>query len=574
MTDINAGRLTFEVGIDRREAARINRETRALGKQLGRALNISGATKASEDDVQRLANTVRGLRNSWQATGSATAQTKRQLRGVRAEALRLRPALEADAKGFARLSVVARQATATLDAMENRMNRIGLASQVNLGLVRAFTGALATLGAGVGIYGLARVSDGLTAAAQEAHAARIALEIFNTELGNTNQSAEEGDAVLSRLADRFKVLKEDVADSASVLTRSGFTLEQLEIVLERVGASAIARGRTALEGFEALAQSVAGLTSAPLNNIGIAGNITNTFFAEYASSIGKAKDELTEFERAQAITLGIVKETNSELAALDSALSGVTESTLELELAKARARKEIGTLFTPAVVSAQEGLADLFNSLTNLLQTNEGVRAFIISLGVMPETLGLVGEASAEIFQGLGEVISGFSKLARGNLLEAFEGLEDIVPVDALLSALDRFVEGSQTALADLALDITDIGVEGDPEATFEALRVAFDTQIAQLSADIRTSLNTELAKLPVEGEVTVEGLLGAFEEARVRLNEAIGKMHAEFADVDLGTITVNAGVDATATDIATAVLVDVAERARGAKDALSTSHR
>lgn len=107
---------------------------------LGRA---SADVKAQ---VAQLSNEVRVLRNNWQRTGADTEAVKARLKQLADQAGVLQKELLATDGGFekfnaeiARLATAGRSAEATIAGIENRMSRLGLASQVNLATTQALS---------------------------------------------------------------------------------------------------------------------------------------------------------------------------------------------------------------------------------------------------------------------------------------------------------------------------------------------------------------------------------------------------------------------------------------------------
>lgn len=113
-----------------------------LVPQVSRAQATLGGTTAEVlAKTQALAGEIRRLRNDWQRTGQATTETKARLAELANETARYALELREADGGTVRfksqldqLAVAGRSAQATIDGIEGRMSRLGLASQVNLAL--------------------------------------------------------------------------------------------------------------------------------------------------------------------------------------------------------------------------------------------------------------------------------------------------------------------------------------------------------------------------------------------------------------------------------------------------------
>lgn len=124
-----------------REAAKLATEQRKV------------ADREVRDRVQQLVNEVRVLRNEWQETGEGTQETKDRLRDLMVEMSSMRTELREGEDGWerynaeiARLATAGRSAEATIMGMEGKMSRLGLASQVNLGVFGALQGQMSRFG--------------------------------------------------------------------------------------------------------------------------------------------------------------------------------------------------------------------------------------------------------------------------------------------------------------------------------------------------------------------------------------------------------------------------------------------
>lgn len=142
------GQATRELNKLSREQAGAAREANKLATEQRRV-----ADREVRDRVQSLVNEVRVLRNEWQETGEGTQETKDRLRDLMVEMSSMRTELREGEDGWerynaeiARLATAGRSAEATIMGMEGKMSRLGLASQVNLGVFGALQGQMSRFG--------------------------------------------------------------------------------------------------------------------------------------------------------------------------------------------------------------------------------------------------------------------------------------------------------------------------------------------------------------------------------------------------------------------------------------------
>lgn len=142
------GQATRELNKLSQEQAGAAREANKLATEQRRV-----ADREVRDRVQSLVNEVRVLRNEWQETGEGTQETKDRLRDLMVEMSSMRTELREGEDGWerynaeiARLATAGRSAEATIMGMEGKMSRLGLASQVNLGVFGALQGQMSRFG--------------------------------------------------------------------------------------------------------------------------------------------------------------------------------------------------------------------------------------------------------------------------------------------------------------------------------------------------------------------------------------------------------------------------------------------
>lgn len=270
-----------------------------------------------------------------------------------------------------------RLAETTAAAARGEITRLGLASQVKLGVGAALQAyGPQALGAANGLFQFARASD----------TARIAQGLFQKSVEKTGNSSEAAAQVVARLADALGVSTDMARESIRGLLRQGYTLQQAFTALQGAGASALAAGRSAADGMQGYVDAVTSGTSAMLNQIGIAENLS-TFYQRQARELGKTVDAMTRQEKVQAELALITAATSDEVAdltALQSGLGGAVNSTTR-ELAEAQ--KQLGEAVVPVAINAARALTrvlDVFNALPQPVQTTVTIlAASAVAIGVL-----------------------------------------------------------------------------------------------------------------------------------------------------------------------------------------------
>ncbi|WP_034407807.1 hypothetical protein [Deinococcus murrayi] len=361
----------FDVGVNSAAQSAAAFEARAASlrariDELDRAVRITRANfqagfgEASPEEINQLTERMRALTRELNQVGDVA---RREFGEYSREAQKV-----ANAN---------RLAETTAAAARGEITRLGLASQVKLGVGSALQqyGPQA-MGAANGLFQFAQASD----------TARIAQGLFQKSVQKTGGTSEEAARVVAKLSDTLGVSGDAARDGIRGLLRQGYTLQQAYTALEGAGASALAAGRSAAEGMQGYVDAVTSGTSAALNQIGISENLF-PFYAQYAKSIGKTTDELTRQDKVQAELLLIQKATSDEVAdliALQSGLGGAVNST-NRELSEAQ--KQLGESLVPFAVNGARALTrvlDVFNALPDgVQQTTTLLLASAVAVGVL-----------------------------------------------------------------------------------------------------------------------------------------------------------------------------------------------
>lgn len=367
-------------------ASGLDQDSRALttlGLSMQRAdRSMERANRQMDESViaaEKYRKASQGLRNAIEGRGISEAEGAELASKWAQEAREAAAQTEQWSDEYNTLMLGAARLERTAATLEGRITKLGLSKNVAIANAERLRSSwlglqniLAVLAGGAGFSRMIAFTD--QAARSSAEAANEVAMFFNI-LEGRGMSAAEGQRMLSLLAREFKETEESIAGSAATLVRQGFTLEQITTLFQRAGASAIAAGREAGRGFEAMGDAVASMNSARLNAIGIAGNIS-TWLQQEARLLGTTADMLSEEARARAIVNGVMSETGEEYENLQTLLSGFVGVQSEAAAVADRFNRSLGTGFAVVLAPLIRGwtaLQSIFLSLPTALQTLIGM---------------------------------------------------------------------------------------------------------------------------------------------------------------------------------------------------------
>lgn len=399
-----------------------------VGQAARSAAVFEAQASALRARIQELERAVRITRAEFQ-TGLGEA-SKEEVAKLSAEMERLQGELgqvgQEAKENFGQYSREAQQvananrlAATTAAAARGEISRLGLASQVKLGV----GGALQQIGpqanfAAVGLFGLAQASD----------QARISQGLFEKTVQKSGQSSTEAQKAVAALMDTLQVSRGDAEEAIRGLLRQGYTLAQAQEALTGAGASALAFGRSAAEGMSAFVDASASMSSAALNNIGIGENLS-TFYQRYAQKLGKTTDELTKQEKAEAELSLIRAATSDEVGDLTALLGGMAGESSSAARELGEAQKELGQVLVPLATNGIRTLTaflDVFNDLPEPIKTTVTLLgASAVAVGVLAAPVGAVVSGVRGLTEGLGALRGGAAATAAatGAAAEAGESL-------------------------------------------------------------------------------------------------------------------------------------------------------
>ncbi|WP_261665491.1 peptidoglycan DD-metalloendopeptidase family protein [Deinococcus sp. Marseille-Q6407] len=312
------------------------------------------------------------------------------------------------------------------------------------GGLRGFQGGLLGLSAGLDIVD--RLSDGmreLTGQAGEwadaTNKSATAGKVFDLTLARFGVRMDEANGAAERLASKFGMSVDEVKDSMTTLIRAGFTdMGKLEEVMTGAAASAIAFGRDASDGFERVGDAAVTGLSAALNSIGISENL-GPAFDQYAKSVNKTADALTQQEKAQVLANLVMTATGTEVEALSSIQNDYVRSKQEMALAEKDFSKAMGELTMPAVQQFNQLAASAIGTAAQMARAfAEGKDPLQVLAQAFPQLSGVV-ENLRSVWGALDPVMQqakntfGLVAGAFGRFMQALKAGEN--PVEALAQA-------------------------------------------------------------------------------------------------------------------------------------------
>lgn len=394
-------------------------------------------------------------------------------------------------------------------------------------------------------------AENLFEIANQSDEIRLKLESFEQAVRTSGESLDEGTLAVQRLAEKFQILPDQVANAVGLLLRKGFKIKDAIVILERFADAAVNVGRDIADGLEAGASALLQERSILLNSVGIAENIS-TAYNQYAKALHKSVQALTEAEKRQALMNLVMQSTANRVGLAEKYLAGfrgqVQRLSKEWRLFVSDFGKGIAAAFAPFITGARVVL-QLLNAMPKEIRILLGVMSTLGSLsvflgGVLFLTVSNVLRFVTTVKKTLADTIKSLQlailAYRESNAVIAQLGLSSAATakhLDALsLSLLSSAAAASSPAFAhfieNLSLIATDgglarkavIGLADDLRKAFEATAVTdvarFDVLKRQLDA-VGSSLSKDLVAF--RGfEATLIGALRKLSGKRVDLDKLI----------------------------------------------------
>lgn len=261
--------------------------------------------------------------------------------------------------------------------------------------------------------------------------ARYAGENVSASLGKASEITTDG--LLSTT---------EAATALKNLLARGFTTDQAVEMINRFKDSAAFGRQSSLAFGEAVVSATEGIkneNSMLVDNAGVTKNVAK-MWDEYAASIGKSSNNLTQAEKRTAEYNGVLKETEGQLGNSAIAAEGMEGSTAKMDKAINDAAVTIGQTFMPAAIA-------IVNTIT---QGFQGAMEY----GIKPMLFGFeaLGIKASEATSKVGVAIDFMTSPSKWNTagIEAYSKQLDslsAIAVDMLTESAARLSGVSQSAV-------------------------------------------------------------------------------------------------------------------------------
>lgn len=214
--------------------------------------------------------------------------------------------------------------------------------------------------------------------------AEVAFQSFNLILGDT------ADLMLTDLRRASKGLVSDfeLVDNANKALALGIDRNQLPKLLEVATARSKIFGRTVSQAFNDLSIGIGRQSRMILDNLGIILDLDKVY-EDYASTLGKTSDQLTELEKKQALTNSIIEQSKPIVDSQIFLLETTNEKLQRLGAQWDNLKQKVGE-FTLAVSDEVTGL----NSERDAIKSN--IDSLIGMDGAYEETIQIVQDLTNE----------------------------------------------------------------------------------------------------------------------------------------------------------------------------------
>lgn len=345
----SGGTPTMRIGVDLtalRNAPNIAREAgRATAREISNAFkSVQAEQRLALEQARQTTATLRG--QQAQVTATTRAESAQRIASARAESAAQQQAARAAASATIEEQ---RRITATHRSEIRAREQAARAGQGG-GFSLAGIGreALGAFGIGLGVSGaiqLARSVDELARVAAQAERTRGAYDRLATGVGASASSMLSSMRVASRglISDADLVLNANRA----MLLGVADTAEEMGQLLEVARVRGQAVQISTSEAFTRLAQGIGKREIEILDELGIVIKLIPTY-EEYAKSIGKTANQLTEAEKSAAIFNKVIKGSAPLVAAAADAADTAADKYERLDAAQDNLAKSMGNVLKDA----------------------------------------------------------------------------------------------------------------------------------------------------------------------------------------------------------------------------------
>lgn len=328
-------------------------------------------------------------------------------------------------------------ASSTINTVKADLNKLGESAGSLTDLSSAFSG----LGKAAGLVGaaLSAIEVGKTVV----ELAQVGAQAQRVETSFDTLTRQAGIASDGLLASLQKSSQGTIANTELMLTSNrALVLGVADTTTEmsQLMDVAIARGKllglSAQQAFSDLVTGIGRMSPLILDNLGI---ITGgeKVFADYAKSIGRSSDSLTDMERKQALVNKVIAESKDLVAANAAAGVDAAASFERISAAFTNLKTDLGELFGPAIAAFAEKLAVAVDSATNAVKSGGGTLQIDAALGNVQAAQQSVQQLGSDLAQ------------AKQFLSEMTVGTEAYKEQQELVNRLQGDFSGQQRELTD-----------------------------------------------------------------------------------------------------------------------------
>ena len=339
---------------------------------------------------------------------------------------------------------------------------------------KGITKTMKTISIALGGLAVGKLIKDSLSAASELESAFVGLESILTGQGRSFSKAK---AFINDYIQDGLIPLTDAITAYKNLAARGYNDEQIQQVMERLKDAAAFGRQSSYTLGEAVRTATEGLkneNSILVDNAGVTKNVSK-MWEEYAKSIGKTRNQLTQQEKIQAEVNGILKETQWQVG--DAAKYADTYAGRLAALGKTLhdIKINLGNAFMPIVNTVLPMLQTLFNWLSRV---TAAFAAFAQALfGKAPQVQAKATQAQAQAMEELGDATAKAGKQAKG-AVASFDEIHQLNQAEA-----GGAVVGGGILPAEEPAGVLDDGIGGAIE------QVA--TKAEELAGKIRTAFDT-----------------------------------------------------------------------------------
>lgn len=359
---------------------------------------------------------------------------------------------------------------------EKATTRVGRAQtrlgQASASAGREFSAQASGLGGLVGAYaGAAATVFALEAAFQALAQAAAAENIVKGTNVLAASVGQVGPQLISQIKEitNNQVTLAEAAQNANIALSTGFSSEQILGLTEVANKAARTLGRDLTDSFQRLVRGTSKLEPELLDELGIFVRL-DPAVRKYAEEIGKAANELNEFERRQAFANAAIEEGTRKFGIIDTSAESVQKSLEQL-------RVSVSEAFTSFLQAVSKVLVPFVDYINNDLGASLVFFGGLLSLifGKALQELGSFASGGILAIDSFANKLSVRAESAKGNfsdLNKEVEKLNETIEKRGSLSAGGgRFQQGIPRDIATEAARARTRFRSGDPLSAAERTR-------------------------------------------------------------------------------------------------------